>query len=111
MIGVPEEDHGKIVEWSWGIFGRDGSPEATARWARRLEAIVSYGSTLISSRRAQPSDDITTLLLSAEVDDQPLTDGVMQMWFLTLTQAGYETTHTLMSQGMLLLDEIPDLRA
>jgi cholest-4-en-3-one 26-monooxygenase len=111
VIGVPEEDHGNIVEWASSIFGNDGSPESAVRFGGAVQGIMSYASTLVSTRRAQPSEDIMTLLLSAQVDGEPLTDGVLQMWFLSLAQAGFETTHTLIAQGMVLLDAMPELRA
>jgi cholest-4-en-3-one 26-monooxygenase len=110
IIGVPEEDHGNLVEWASSIFGQDGSPEATARFQQAVGSVMGYGKTLVSARRAKPSDDIMTLLLSAEVDGAPLTDAVMEMWFVTLTGAGFETTHTAIAQGMVLLDSMPDLR-
>jgi cholest-4-en-3-one 26-monooxygenase len=111
VIGVPEADHANIVEWASSIFGNDGSAESMARFGVAVQGIMSYAGTLISTRRAQPSEDIMTLLLSAQVDDEPLTDGVLQMWFLTLAQAGFETTHTLIAQGMAVLDALPDLQA
>src|SRR4051794_20659287 len=72
---------------------------------------MSYGATLVSTRRAQPGEDVMTLLLSTEVEGAPLTDACLGMWFLSLTQAGFETTHTLIAHGMRLLDEMPELRA
>jgi cholest-4-en-3-one 26-monooxygenase len=110
VMGVPEQDHGNIVEWASSIFGNDGSAESAARFGAAVQAIMGYAGTLVSTRRAQPSEDIMTLLLAAEVDDEPLTDGVLQMWFLSLAQAGFETTHTLIAQGAVLLDQMPDLR-
>jgi cholest-4-en-3-one 26-monooxygenase len=110
IIGVPATDHGNIVEWASNIFGNDGTPEAQARFGTAVQAIMGYASTLVSTRRAQLSDDIMSLLLAAEAEGSPLTDGALQMWFLTLAQAGFETTHTLIAQGMVLLDERPDLR-
>jgi cholest-4-en-3-one 26-monooxygenase len=110
IIGVPDQDHGNLVEWASDIFGNDGSPDAMARFQQAVGSVMGYGKTLVSTRRAQPSDDIMTLLLSAEVDGAPMTDAVMEMWFVTLTGAGFETTHTAIAQGMLLLDSMPDLR-
>jgi cholest-4-en-3-one 26-monooxygenase len=111
VVGVPEADHGKIVEWAASIFGNDGTPESAARGGAATLEIMGYASTLVSTRRAQPSEDIMTLLLSAQVDDEPLTDAVLQMWFLSLAQAGFETTHTLIAHSMVLLDAMPELRA
>jgi len=110
VIGVPDEEHSELVEWASNIFGKDGTPEAEARFQQAVRSVMGYGKILVGARRAQPSDDIMTLLLSAEVDGAPLTDAVLEMWFVTLTGAGFETTHTAIAHGMLLLDSMPDLR-
>jgi hypothetical protein len=85
FIGVPQADHGNIVKWASDVFGNDGTPEGMARWQ---DAIMAYGANLVSTRRARPSKDVMSILLSTEVDGQPLTDSVLLHWFLALNQAG-----------------------
>ena len=110
VLGVPEADHGKLVEWASDIFGRDGSAERQSRFEGAVQSIVGYAESLKGVKRACPADDVMSLLLSAQVDGSPLTETVLSMWFLSLAQAGFETTHTLIAQGLRLLCERPDLR-
>jgi len=110
VIGVPEADHGKLVGWASSIFGRDGSPEAEERFNSAVLAIMGYANSLYDAKRSCPADDVASLLLEADVAGCPLSDTTLLMWFLTLAQAGFETTHTLIAQSMLLLSERPDVR-
>jgi cholest-4-en-3-one 26-monooxygenase len=109
LVGVPEVDHGKLVTWASDIFGRDGSPESDARFGVAVQAIMGYAEELKREKRACPGDDIMTQLLRAEVDGCPLSETTLSMWFLTLAQAGFETTHTLIAQGMALMAKHPEL--
>lgn len=110
VIGVPETDHGKFVQWASGTFGRDGSPERQAEFIASVQAIMGYAEWLKGAKRACPADDIMSLLLGSQVAGEPLSETALSMWFLTLAQAGFETTHTLIAQGMLLLSQHPELR-
>ena len=110
LVGVPEEDHHCIVDWASDVFTNDGSSEGEARFNQAVHGMLTYASDLMSSRRAQPTDDIMSLLLTSEVEGAPLTDNVLRMWFLTLVGAGFETTHTLIAQSAVLLDRMPEVR-
>jgi cholest-4-en-3-one 26-monooxygenase len=110
VIGVPEVDHGRLVEWASAIFGRDGSAEASARFNTAVAGIMSYAEQLKTEKRSCPADDVMSALLEARVDGAPLSETALSMWFLTLAQAGFETTHTLIAQGMLLLSDRPEWR-
>jgi cholest-4-en-3-one 26-monooxygenase len=110
VIGVPEADQGKVVEWASDIFGRDGTPERDARFAAAVGGIMQYAGALTAEKRACPVHDVMSLLTETEVAGAPLSDLTLHMWFLSLAQAGFETTHTLIAQSMLLLSVRPDLR-
>jgi cholest-4-en-3-one 26-monooxygenase len=110
VIGVPEADHGKFVQWASGIFGRDGSAEREARFNASFGAIMGYAESFKAAKRGCPAHDVMTQLLDSTVAGDPLSETALSMWFLTLAQAGFETTHTLIAQGMLLLSQHPELR-
>jgi cholest-4-en-3-one 26-monooxygenase len=110
VVGVPDEDHGKIVEWAGDLFARDGTPETAARHAAARQALMAYAEAFKAHKRSSPGDDAMSLLLQAEMDGRPLSETALTMWFFTLAQAGFETTHTLIAQSMVLLSERPDIR-
>ena len=62
-------------------------------------------------RLANPSDDITSILMHAEVDGERLTVPEFASFFILLVVAGNETTRTAISNGMWALQNNPDQRA
>lgn len=62
----------------------------------------------IERRRKEPTDDIVSILLEAEVDGEPLTEGEILAFCNLLVVAGNETTRNAISGGLLALSENPD---
>jgi cholest-4-en-3-one 26-monooxygenase len=110
MIGVPREDRHKIFEWSNVMVGADdpewrGSPEDGEQAAMNIYA---YANEMAIQRRAEPREDLVSVLMRAEVDGEQLTEMEFDLFFLLLAVAGNETTRNLISGGMLALFEHPD---
>ena len=59
-------------------------------------------------RRAEPRDDLTTLMLAMELDGEPMTDIQFGSFFVQLVTAGNDTTRTMLSSGLLALLEHPE---
>ncbi|MGH9025137.1 MAG: cytochrome P450, partial [Acidimicrobiia bacterium] len=62
-------------------------------------------------RRQNPTEDLTSVLMHAEVDGERLTVTEFASFFILMVVAGNETTRTAISHGMLALHENPDQRA
>lgn len=110
LMGVPHEDRAKIFEWSNRLIGSDDpefnvSPDLARSAA--MEMFV-YANDLAARKRAEPGDDIVSVLLGAEVDGERLSDLEFDLFFQLLAVAGNETTRNLISHGMLALLEHPD---
>src|SRR5205807_161192 len=73
--------------------------------------MFAYANDLATEKRANPTDDIISVLLGAEVEGERLTDLEFDVFFELLAVAGNETTRNLISHGMLALIEHPDQRA
>ena len=67
-----------------------------------------YADGLCEQRRAEPRDDLLSVLLTAEVDGETLTQLQIDLFFMLLQNAGSETTRNLITTGMLVLLEHPD---
>ncbi len=109
LIGVPEEERGRITDWTNQISGRSdpelsGGPDASLIAATEL---YTYATELANERRVDPRDDIVTTLIT-EVDDDALGAHELEMFILALAVAGNETTRTAISQGLLALLDHPD---
>jgi cytochrome P450 len=112
MLGVPEEDEQQIFEWTNVILGA-GDPD----FAMDLEGLIlgaagmfDYAQRLGEDRLSSPADDITSILMHAEVDGQRLTPAEFGSFFILLAVAGNETTRNAISWGMHQLTHHPDQR-
>ena len=107
MVGVPEPDRRQVFEWTEITFGFDPAVTLEERGAAAME-MYAYADALCEARRAEPRDDLISVLLAAEVDGHQLTQMQIDLFFLLLQNAGSETTRNLITTGMLALLEHPD---
>jgi cholest-4-en-3-one 26-monooxygenase len=112
MIGVPAEDRAQIVEWTNTMVGFDdpywqNTPEAGEVAAAEIYA---YCAQLAEDRRADPRDDILSLLVHAEVEGERLSPEELNMFFVILAVAGNETTRNLITHSVRALIDHPETR-
>ena len=65
------------------------------------------GRELVRDRLVQPSDDLLSIVLDAEIDGQRLSEVDLDNFFSILVIAGNETTRIAISQGILSFCENP----
>ncbi|WP_328361178.1 cytochrome P450 [Mycobacterium sp. NBC_00419] len=73
--------------------------------------MFAYGTELIAAKRAQPTDDMLSVVANATVDDAEapsLSDLELYMFFSLLFSAGAETTRNGVAGGLLALAQNPD---
>ncbi len=112
MMGVPKEDRHKLFDWSNRMIGSE-DPEYAVSAENAMEAATEmflYANDLAEKKRADPGDDIISVLLGSEVEGERLTDMEFDLFFELLAVAGNETTRNLISHGMLALLENPGER-
>ncbi len=113
MMGIPDGDTRQIFEWTNVILGV-GDPEFAGTFQRLMEVsleIFAYAQALGEERRANPTDDITSALMAAEVDGDQLTPQEFGSFFILLVVAGNETTRNAISHGLKALTDFPEQRA
>jgi cytochrome P450 len=112
MIGIPESQHTHMLELSNAILS-GGDPEyggtIEAAFGAAIE-LAQYAQELGERRIVDPTDDITSALVNAEVDGEKLTPGEFGSFFVLLVVAGNETTRNAISHGVHLLTTNPDQR-
>ena len=74
------------------------------------QTLIIAGLELAEARRTEPTDDLMTNLVRAEVDGATLTDEEISAFFVLLSVAGNDTTRNTISHTMLALQEFPDQR-
>lgn len=107
VIGVPEEDRVKLFEWSNQMTGYDDTDiEVDPRIGSAQ--IMAYSYQLAERRRDNPKDDVTSRVLSASIDGEPLTPEQFSYFVVMLAVAGNETTRNATTLGMMAFLDHPD---
>ena len=112
MMGIRPEDEAQIFQWTNVILGV-GDPEYVGSFEQLMGVLMQmfmYAQQLGEARRADPGDDIASVLMHAEVDGERLTPQEFGSFFILLVVAGNETTRNAIAHGMKLLTDNPDQR-
>nr|HMS62983.1 cytochrome P450 [Solirubrobacteraceae bacterium] len=106
FVGTPEEDDAAWSEFALRAmaFGDDElQPGGIETVMQQIHKAFEDGGKLVAERREQPTDDLTSLLISAEVDGEGLSDEEIIMGFALLQLAGNDSTKATFSNGMVAL--------
>jgi cholest-4-en-3-one 26-monooxygenase len=117
FMGIPEEDDAAwadLMNMALAASDPDYSPttddvEATIQEA--IQQVFARCSAMIAERRENPTDDLTSVLVHAEVEGQQLEEHEIVMGFFLLVAAGNDSTKATYSSAMRALMENPDQRA
>jgi cytochrome P450 len=105
MLGLPREDlprfHRLAIELISVSFDWDRGMRASAQ-------LRDYFAGVLAARRAQPADDLMSILAAAELDGQRLTDDEIFAFLRLLLPAGAETTYRSSSNLLFGLLTHPD---
>jgi cytochrome P450 len=122
LFGVPETDEPRMMALTQDFFGTADpdaaradveplSPEAAAQqWAAAIADFNAYFDALVEARRAEPRDDLATLIAAAkdpgtgEYFPKPIAYG----WFITISTAGHDTTASTVAGTLEALAHHPD---
>ena len=117
LMGIPESEYQFVFEQSNIILGA-GDPEYVAPDGDVLTAVLNAGAGLAQlmdrvakSKVGTDADDLTSILVNANVDGDQLSHGDLASFFILLTVAGNETTRNAISWGLRFLTDNPDQRA
>ncbi len=114
MLGVPREAEPDILRLTNQLFASE-DPDLQREGEDRRQSIAELGLELyqlfdkiIQDRRANPRDDLASLLANAETDGEPM--GMMETlgYFLITFTAGHDTTKNALVGGMRAFLENPD---
>jgi cytochrome P450 family 142 subfamily A polypeptide 1 len=113
MLGVAPEDRQDLLRWSDDMvcaLTGDGDPAMALQAANAFAAYNDYAGRVIAERRAEPRDDLISILVHAEVDGDRLEDEELKQESLLILVGGDETTRHVISGGMYQLIVHPDQR-
>jgi cytochrome P450 family 142 subfamily A polypeptide 1 len=103
MLGVAPEDRDDLLRWSDDMVSAQGGNVTEAQVLKAMEAMSAYSdfaTKAIAARRAEPTDDLISVLVHAEVDGDRLDDHEVLYEALLILVGGDETTRHVISGGM-----------
>lgn len=130
ILGLPEADEPRMLQMTQEIFGPQdpdvvarsriltqgmGSPEASGNPQVDIFALVqqffAYFGEVLADRRANPRDDLATVIAQGTVDGQPI--GLLEAisYYAITVTAGHDTTSSTASGGLLALAQNPAVLA
>ena len=117
LLGVPESERHwlfRAIEPSFDFGDSRKGEVGTMSIEEAGSRIFAYVTELIANKRAEPGDDMLSVVANATVDDPDapsLTDIELYLFFNLLFSAGAETTRNAVAGGLLALAQHPDQRA
>ncbi|HET7652027.1 MAG TPA: cytochrome P450 [Acidimicrobiales bacterium] len=105
ILGVPVEDHELFQEWAEGI---NHGPTDLSRSLPASKAMTEYLRPIVEARRAAPTDDLLSDLVTAEVDGHTLDEEHLYGFLRLLLPAGAETTYRMLGSLLHSLLTHPD---
>ena len=112
LIGLPEQDEKHILSLTQRLFAPEGyvteNEDVTAVYLGAIQGMADYFTQLADERRAEPRDDIASVLANAEVDGEALDPFTLTSYFVLLATAGHDTTSASIAGGLLALLQHPE---
>ena len=114
FMGIPPEDDAAwagLMNSALGAGDPDLNPDGIMAVVEKdIPEIFARCQRMIAERREHPTDDLTSVLVHAEVDGHQLEEHEIVMGFFLLVAAGNDSTKSTYCSGMRALIEHPDQR-
>ena len=124
LFGVPPEDEPKMMKLTQEFFGTADpehqredveavTPEAMAQqFAATFQDFCAYFDMLAEDRRANPRDDLATIVATAKGSDgEYLPKSYSYGYYMAIATAGHDTTSATLAGTLQLLSQHPDVFA
>ncbi|ALE17673.1 Cytochrome P450-terp [Altererythrobacter epoxidivorans] len=120
ILGVPEEDEPRMQMLTQQLFGgqdadlsgtgmENMSPEQVVQLvAGAVKTFEGYFAELAAQRRANPTDDVASVIANATVDGEPLPERDMAGYYIIVATAGHDTTSASTAGAMMALAQDPE---
>ena len=112
ILGVPEEDEPLMMKLTQELFG-SSDPDVQRSFeitdfAQVVKDFEGYFAALTAERRANPRDDVASIIANATIDGEPIPELEANGYYIIVATAGHDTTSSSTAGGLLALLEHPD---
>lgn len=120
ILGVPEEDEPRMMMLTQQMFGGQDadlsgtgmdnmSPEQVLQLVSgAVKSFEDYFAALAEDRRANPTDDVASVIANAMVDGKPLPPRDLAGYYIIVATAGHDTTSASTAGAMMALANDPE---
>ena len=112
ILGVPEEDEALMLKLTQEIFGsEDPDMQRKGTDEQRMQFMMdffNYFNKLTADRRANPSDDVASVIANAVMDGKPIGEMEALGYYVIVATAGHDTTSASTAGGLLALMQNPE---
>lgn len=113
LMGVPEADRDEIRRLADLVVHREeGVHDVPAAGVEAALTLVGYYADMLAERRRRPTEDLTSALLAARLEERPegdrMTDEEIIAFLFLMVVAGNETTTKLLGNAVFHLARHPD---
>jgi cholest-4-en-3-one 26-monooxygenase len=108
LLGVPQEDRDKLFRWSNEMTAGEDPEYADVDPAMSSFELITYAMKMAEERAKNPTEDIVTQLIEADIDGEKLSDDEFGFFVIMLAVAGNETTRNSITHGMIAFSQYPD---
>jgi cytochrome P450 len=106
ILGVPAEDEPRMLKLTQELFGAQDpelnrnkssaetmqGPEALAALQGVIADFFMYFKTITDDRKANPRDDVASVIANGKVDGEPINDFEAMSYYVIVATAGHDTT-------------------
>ena len=110
LLGVPVQDREKFIAWTNASVG-PADPEYADLLGTTMPEQLAYFEDIIGRRRAEPRDDLISVLVEAEAEHDDFSPAELNLLCFLLLGAGSETTRNLIAHGLVGLTNHPGQQA
>lgn len=111
LVGVPLEDRQTLRALADAVMHReDGVADVPESAIVASMDLLVYYADMVKQRRKQPTDDLTSALVEAQIDGDRLGDDEIMAFLFLMVVAGNETTTKLLGNAIYWAGMNPDQR-
>ena len=111
VMGAPLEDAPRLHHWSNWIqkqFDAGSMASEKDKIEQAVEEFYEYAEGLLKARRADPGDDLMSMLIATEEEGEKLSDVECINLVFNILAGGVDTTQSQMAHAIRLLAEHPE---
>ncbi|MDE1172493.1 MAG: cytochrome P450 [Parvibaculaceae bacterium] len=112
ILGVDRKDEARMLALTQELFGAQDPDTQRGGGFDDLMATITdffqFFTALTAERRANPRDDVASVIANATLDGKPIGDLEAMSYYIIVATAGHDTTSSTTAGGLKALIENPD---